>query len=110
MVPLPQATKPAQLPVASLPVFLLSSLPLNTQPVMVPEPVTTATMPPWVPSPAVELLMVTLLRQSVMVAVPCTMPTSPAAYLPSVLMVPVAVQPLTVSVPPLPAWLTRAAG
>jgi len=47
-----------------------------------------------------------------MLAVPCTMPTSPAAYLPSVLMVPLAVQPVTVSVPPSldDAWLTSAAG
>ena len=100
--------KPPQLVVP----LVVTILPLNTQPSMVrwrPDG-SDATNPLWVPSPLVLLLMVTLLTLLVMLAELCTMPTIPAAYLPSVLMVPLTVQPLTVSEPVLFDWLTRPAG
>ena len=60
---------------------------------------TAATNPPWVPSPSTLLWMVTLLRQSVMLALPFCSAMKPAAYLLLVWMVPPTVQPSMVRVP-----------
>ena len=67
-VPPLQPTKPPHESVAVVPV--LNSLPLNRQPLMVRVLPWAATNPPWVPSPMTLLLMVTLLTQLVMLAMP----------------------------------------
>ena len=89
-----QPTKPPQLLV-----LLPNMLPSKAQPVMVKvPPVLKATKPPWVPSPLTLLLMVTLLRQLVIVLLPWALATKPAANFFEVLIVP-ATRRLLISAP-----------
>ena len=73
-------TNPPQLVVP----LVVAKEPSNTQPLMVMlllAPLSVATNPPWVPSPLLLLLMLTELRQLVMVSAPCDSPTKPEAFM-----------------------------